>query len=189
MIAVSSFVAQLVHQREDLRLDRDVERRGRLVGDQHRGPQDSAMAIITRWRMPPDSSCGYSRRAGRLGDVHQAQHLGRALQRLPAVMPLMQRDRLGKLLADGQHRIERGHRLLEDHRDLVAADLAHLGSLSFEQVAALVTGCEPPPKRAGGIGSRRMIDSEVTLLPHPDSPDDAEHLARHNRRSSGRPRL
>ncbi len=22
------------------------------------GSQDSAMAIITRWRMPPDSSCG-----------------------------------------------------------------------------------------------------------------------------------
>ena len=30
------------------------------------GPQASAMAIVTRWRMPPDSSCGYwrSRRSG-----------------------------------------------------------------------------------------------------------------------------
>ena len=30
------------------------------------GRQDSAMAIITRWRMPPESSCGYwpMRRAG-----------------------------------------------------------------------------------------------------------------------------
>jgi hypothetical protein len=34
-------------------------------------------------------------------------------------------DRLGQLPADGQHRVERGHRLLEDHGDAVAADFPH----------------------------------------------------------------
>ena len=45
----------VAQQVEDLRLDRDVERGRRLVGDQQRGSQARAMAIITRWRMPPDS--------------------------------------------------------------------------------------------------------------------------------------
>jgi hypothetical protein len=43
---------------QDLRLDRDVERRGRLVGDQQRRPEASAIAIMARWRRPPESWCG-----------------------------------------------------------------------------------------------------------------------------------
>jgi hypothetical protein len=49
---------QVAQQVEDLGLDGDVERGRRLVGDQQRGWQASAIAIITRWRMPPDSWCG-----------------------------------------------------------------------------------------------------------------------------------
>ena len=37
----------------DLRLDRDVQRGRRLVGDEQLRLARSAMAIITRWRMPP----------------------------------------------------------------------------------------------------------------------------------------
>ncbi len=51
-------VLQLLEEIEDLRLDRHVERRGRFVGDQQFGSLASAMAIITRWRWPPDISCG-----------------------------------------------------------------------------------------------------------------------------------
>ena len=54
----AELVLQLAEQVEDLRLDGDVQRRRRLVGDQQRGLQASAMAIITRWRMPPESWCG-----------------------------------------------------------------------------------------------------------------------------------
>ena len=44
---------------EDLRLDRHVERGRRLVGDQQTsGLHASAIAIITRWRMPPENWCG-----------------------------------------------------------------------------------------------------------------------------------
>ena len=49
---------ELGEQREDLILDRDVERGRRLVGEQQLGLAAIATAIITRWRMPPDSSCG-----------------------------------------------------------------------------------------------------------------------------------
>ena len=47
---------QPLDQVEDLGLGRHVERRGRLVGDQDAGLQASAMAIIARWRMPPENS-------------------------------------------------------------------------------------------------------------------------------------
>jgi hypothetical protein len=39
---------------EDFGLGGDIKRGGRLIGDQHSGRQDSAMAIIARWRMPPE---------------------------------------------------------------------------------------------------------------------------------------
>ena len=40
------------------------------------GPHASAIAIITRWRMPPDSSCGYwSRRRSGSGMPHAAEQL------------------------------------------------------------------------------------------------------------------
>ena len=48
----------LPQQVEDLRLDGDVERGGRLVGDQQLRVADSAIAIMTRWRMPPENWCG-----------------------------------------------------------------------------------------------------------------------------------
>ena len=36
----------------------------------------------------------------------------------------MQDRGLGDLVADAEHRVEAGHRLLEDHRDVAAAELA-----------------------------------------------------------------
>ena len=50
----------LLEQVEDLGLHGDVERGGGLVGEQQLRAAGEAMAIITRWRMPPDSWCGYS---------------------------------------------------------------------------------------------------------------------------------
>ncbi len=46
---------QLAQQVENLGLDGHVEGGGRLVGNQQLGRQESAMAIITRCRMPPDN--------------------------------------------------------------------------------------------------------------------------------------
>ena len=46
----------------------------------------------------------------------------------------MQPDGLGDLVADGVDRVQAGQRFLEDHRDLVAADLAHLVFGELHQV-------------------------------------------------------
>jgi hypothetical protein len=45
-------------QVEDLRLDRDVERADRLVGDQDVGARASARAMQIRCRWPPEKSDG-----------------------------------------------------------------------------------------------------------------------------------
>ena len=77
------------------------------------------------------------RPALRFRDVHAAQHVDRAVHRIAARQALMQRDRLADLPPDREQRIERGHRLLEDHRDAVAADVLHLAFGQAEQIGAL----------------------------------------------------
>src|SRR5262245_53115331 len=74
----------------------------------------------------------------------------------------MQPQGLGDLAADGEDRIEAGHRLLEDHADIVAADLAHGALAELEQVAALETYRAPDlpgwlwHQPQNGIGRHRL---------------------------------
>ena len=80
------------------------------------------------------------------------------------------RAHLRHLVAHREHRIERGHRLLEDHRDPRAAERAHLRARAARavRVASKVTALPAPIDP--GAGTSRMIESAVTDLPHPDSP-------------------
>src|SRR5262249_56313181 len=80
-----------------------------------------------------------ARAPARLGDADKTEHLHHALLDALAAEPLMQPQGLGDLAADGEDRIEAGHRLLEDHTDIVAADLAHGALAELEQVAPLET--------------------------------------------------
>ena len=89
----------------------------------------------------------------------------------------MATQHLGHLAADREHRVERAHRILEDHGHARAADLARL---RFAQRAAdrcrrgsIASAVTLP----GGSGTRRMIDSAVTLLPLPLSPTSPSDLA------------
>ena len=87
----------------------------------------SAMAIMTRWRWPPDSSCGCcAMREAACGMRDRVECLDRQAVRLARADGPMGADGLRHLPPDRQHRVERGHRLLEDHGDAVAADGAHL---------------------------------------------------------------
>ena len=54
-----------------------------------------------------------------------------------AIHALVELERLADLSTDGQHGVQRGHRVLEDHGDVVAAHLAHVVLLELEQVAAV----------------------------------------------------
>ena len=105
-----------------------------------------------------------------LGDPDQPQHLDRALAGLArATSPLVQPDRLADLVADREDRVQRGHRLLKDHRDLVAAD-ARISRSESASRSRPWKRIAPPTIRPGGDGTSRRIDSAVTLLPQPDSP-------------------
>src|SRR5699024_2807621 len=66
----------------------------------------------------------------------QLQQLDRSLASLRSAHPHMQLQRLTDLTVDRQHWVQRGHRVLEDHRDLVAANLADLLVTHLEDVFA-----------------------------------------------------
>ena len=59
-------------------------------------------------------------------------------------------DALGDLEADGFDRVQRRHRILEDHGDLVAADLLHLLFLQRQQVLSLIDDLAGGDVRLGG---------------------------------------
>ena len=84
-------------------------------------------------------------------------------------------ERLGDLPSDRQHRVERGHRLLENHADVTAAHLADLFLGEPQQVAPgkddLAFGDAPrrirdqaqERKRAGGLARAAFPDDRDRL--------------------------
>jgi hypothetical protein len=120
---------------ENLRLNGDVERGGRLVGDQ----QFRLARQRNRDRDPLPHTAGELVRVlhqslFRCGNTDRGQQLDAASLRGCAVefeMLLQGFDQLG---ADGQDRIERGHRVLEHHRQRPAAQLAQAFGIERHQI-------------------------------------------------------
>ena len=129
---------QLGEQLQDLRLHRHVERRRRLVGDEEVGlvgerhGDHHALALaageLVRIGAEP---------AFRVADADEVEKLERAGARLAVGQAAMQLQDLADLPLDGVERVERGHRLLEHHGDVVAAHAAHLVLVGGDQVLAL----------------------------------------------------
>ena len=92
--------------REEIRLQQGILRSRRQLYTQARPPVDPA---------------------GRIGNRHFTHRFFRGLSRFLARHLAMQTQCFGDLFADGINRIERCHRILEDHGDIVAAHLAHFG--------------------------------------------------------------
>jgi hypothetical protein len=80
------------------------------------------MAIMTRCRMPPEMFAEPLARRRHLHVLENPQ--GFALRRLPSE-PAMVDQRLRDLETDRQRGVQARHRLLKDHRQGVAANLAH----------------------------------------------------------------
>ncbi len=118
-------VLEILHQLQNLGLDRDVERCGRLVGDQERRVADQrhgdhrALAQTAREL----EGIGAERLLG-IGEADPRQHLDGASLALAAGRLGVQEHGLADLVADRVQRRERAHRLLEDDRDPAAADRA-----------------------------------------------------------------
>ena len=63
----------------------------------------------------------------------------------------MQAHRLGNLISDPHHGIERGHRLLEDHGDAISANFPHFVFVEIEKVGAFEHNgaADNPARRIG----------------------------------------
>ena len=147
---------QRLEQRQDLRLHCDVERGGRLVGDQQvrlvgeRHGDHHALALAARElvRVGVEPAFG-------IGNADILEQLDGAGARRGLAQAAMRDQHLAHLVLDGVERIERAHRLLEDHRDVGAAHLAHLAVARRCEVWPLKRSCRRSvPRREGAAGSR-----------------------------------
>jgi hypothetical protein len=107
-------------------------------------------------------------------DPDDVEQLDRPLPPLFLGDVVVYEHRLGDLLAYRVHRVERRQRVLEDHRDLLAAHLAHLGVGLAEQfltVEARRAGDLRRPRQQAHERERRHRLARARLA------DDAERLA------------
>jgi hypothetical protein len=156
---------------EHPRLHRDVQRGRRLVADQEHGvvgKRDGehhplALAAGELMGIGP----GGLRRLRQPDRVEQLD--GRRRRRRPVRRRAVDQHRLGDLVADAHGGVDRRHRLLEHHRDVLAADLRQLPLARGDQV---VVGAHQPDGAASGEPFRQQteIASAVSDLPEPDSP-------------------
>jgi hypothetical protein len=134
---------------EDLGLDRHVERRGGLVGDQHRRVAGERQGDHHALPHPAGELERVVVHAlPRPRDPHPLEQLHRALARLLVGQRLVLLDLLDDLGPDLQHRVQRRHRVLEDHRDLRPAHPPQLLLGGADQLGALVV------RRPGEVGVR-----------------------------------
>src|SRR6185295_1135235 len=169
-------LAQAIDELEDLRLDGDVERGRRLVGDQQlrvvdeRHRDHHALAHTARELV----GIGVDAPA-RLGNADLTEDLDRAVERLRLGHVAVRADGLHQLVADPVERVQRRQRVLEDHRDVVAAQRAHLGLGRRQEVLAVEQDLARDPRvlraRQPHHGERRDRLARARLA------HDAEHLA------------
>ena len=106
------------------------------------GSHDSAIAIMTRWHMPPLNVCGYSfARASGVGMLDPVEHLDRAL---PCVLardtPMWRRTVSAICSPTVKAGSRRADRLLEDHGHACAPDLGQLALGQADEVATVEVG-------------------------------------------------
>jgi hypothetical protein len=158
-----------------VRLDRHVERGGRLVGDEqvrlaqhrHRDHHALAHAAGELVRILVDALM-------RLGDAHPVEHADGGVGRLALAHALVLHQHLGQLAAHREIRVQRRHRVLEDHRHAPAADGVHLGCRHADEFAPTIAGAAGGP----AVGSQEPHHRHEDLtLAGAGFADDSESLA------------
>ncbi len=168
---------QPAQQLQDLRLHRHVQRRGRLVGDQQVG-----LAQRAPWRSSPAGACRPRTRADTCRTAAPAPGCrpapASAMPRRRASassMPLCRVSTSVIWSRDPHGRVERGHRVLEDHRDI-----GRRGSRSAPGAADSGSRCRGSARgrsRGRCCASRPMIDEEDLALARAALADHAQALA------------
>ena len=133
------------------------------------GLQASAIAIITRWRMPPEKRCGCSWKRDFAAGIRT-----RSSRRMVSASAAA-RDRPRCWISASaiwKPMVSTGLRLVIGSWKIIATSLPRM---SFISASGSVSRSRPesmmrPSLRPLSLGMSRMIDSAVTLLPEPDSP-------------------
>jgi hypothetical protein len=156
----AELAAQPLQQLQDLRLHGGVERRGRLVRDQQVRPAQQrdrdhhplAHAARELVRVALEAAA----RRGQPDLIEQPQ-TGAARGCL--AHPLVLDQHLGHLARDAQVGVERGHRILKDHREADAADPVQLARRQAQQLAA----AKARATRAATVAGEQAHDREEGL--------------------------
>ena len=131
----AEFALHFPDELEDLGLDSDVERGGGFVGDEqlgfgdegHRDHDALAHTAGKLVRIIVDAFRG-------VVDADGFKHRQRAGEGVATGNVFVDEEWLDDLLADAQERIERRHRILEDHGDAFAADGTGLARRTMDLV-------------------------------------------------------
>ncbi len=148
----AQIAAQYPQQVENLILNGHVKGGGRFVGDEQfrvagEGNGDHHPLLHSPRKLM--RICIVAQ--GRVGDAHPTEHGNGLFPGGGLVQTLVQTDHLNDLVADGEDRIEAGHRLLKNHGYFVAANPAHVSLGKRHQIGALE---ENAPTRMKG---RRLL--------------------------------
>ena len=137
MTAVPGLPPHVADEVEDLSLDRHVEGGGRLVGDEELRTEGEGDRDHDPLAHAAAELVGVALEAlTRVRDADELEHLDGPLLGGLVLDLFMGEDRLDELFADRDDRVERGHRVLEDHGDLAAAQVPHLIVGQLDEVDA-----------------------------------------------------
>ncbi len=174
------------HQLQDLGLDGHVERRGRLVGQQQlrlARQRDRNQRPLLHAAAELVGICAVA--IGGRRDADLFHHLDHALPfplRAPPVKGpasvldhAVQPQRLADLLAHRKGGVQRAERVLEDHRNLLAAHGPHCLRRQLEQVAIFVE--DAPAIDPAGAGYQPQDGEQRGALPAPRLADDPKNFA------------
>ena len=130
---------------------------------------ESAIAIMTRWRMPPDSWCGYSsaRRAASGIPTWVSISIARLRASSPVIPPCVEIDSAIWLpqVKTGLSEVIGSWKIIE-----IAFPRTSRISSSGRSTRFLPSNRISPPTTRPGRSMSRITESAVTLLPQPDSP-------------------
>ena len=144
------------------------------------GSAISPIAITARWRMPPENSCGYCRTRASGIPIRTARNRSTARScARPFEQFLVHLGDLGELAADAQRGVRARHRILVDDGERPAEQPSPLGVAEPARISP--KSGEAAAEIRALAGSRSAIAIAVSVLPDPDSPDDADDLARRDR--------
>ena len=179
-------VAQVLQQVQDLRLDRNVERRHRLIQHQEARPHGECPREADPLALPAAEGAGAARGVlgGEPDDAQQPSHLG--LDLIVGADGVEAQD-LGQRAADGEAWIERGIRILEDHLHVPAKRLqlarAERSEVLAHEPDAPAGRSIQPQQRASErrLAAAALADQTERLVP-PDGEADTVHCADHGPR-------